>query len=153
MMKSLCRAGILAMVSVALAAQGTEIDVLKLLPAAEVQKFVKGSTVVGKRSDAKTAYRVVYADQKFQAIPLITIQVRREKKAAEALKMMVAAEEKFAGLKSKPLSGVGDEAFREDILGRVFFRKGDKVGYVSGKGVSGIEIQTVELAKALIAKL
>jgi hypothetical protein len=137
----------------ALMAQTAEIDVLKLLPAAEVQKYVKGSTVVGKRSEARIAYRVTYADEKYPAIPLITIQVRQEKNAAEALKAMVANEEKFAGLKATPLGGVGDEAFREDTLGRVFFRKGDKVGYVSGKGVPGIEIQTVELTKALLAKL
>ena len=141
------------MIPAALAAQVAEVDVLKILPAAEVQKFVKGPTVVGKRSEASIAYRVTYADQKYPTIPLITVQVTQEKNAAEALKRMVANEEKFDGLKSTPLPGVGDEAFREDTLGRVFFRKGDKVGYVSGKGVPGIEIQTVELAKALLAKL
>jgi hypothetical protein len=30
---------------------------------------------------------------------------------------------------------VGDEAFREDVPGRVLFRKGDAIGYVSGKSL------------------
>lgn len=141
------------LLAVTLSAQPADVDVLKVFPAAEAQRFVRGSTIVGRRSEPGNAYRVVYADQKFAAIPLVTVQVRREKDPAAALKQMVALDEKLGTKKAQPLPGVGDEAFREDTAGRVYFRKGDAVGYVTGKGFTGTTIDVVELTKALIGKL
>lgn len=128
-------------------------DPCTLISMEEVNKMARNGDAlhVQKRASASTS-ECVYLDKGKSAV--LTIEIRDSKDPAGDLKYDVSVAERAYKKKTKPLTGIGDEAVYIDHIWGAEFRKGKRIGYLYFTGSKyGGEPVVVAVAKLIASRL